>query len=194
MTAQSHTACERCGGRGEIGGPVGQTPESFEWVTEACPDCTPEAIGEGGAMKPFCRACLAIPTHGYCNMNGCPMPHPQAERLVSANTSRSPCSSRMTSVPSFTAEQRADEPGMETEMIGSLQAQAPSVPTEGHEAAAVAITRDYADDLIEFLRGLPGETSIVFRNEIRSQRWVLDRVIAQIERFAEPVKSQGSEP
>lgn len=100
----------------------------------------------------------------------------------------------MTSVPSFTAEQRADEPGMETEMIGSLQAQAPSVPTEGHEAAAVAITRDYADDLIEFLRGLPGETSIVFRNEIRSQRWVLDRVIAQIERFAEPVKSQGSEP
>ena len=28
-------------------------------------------------MKPFCKACQAIPTHGYCNMAGCPMPRPQ---------------------------------------------------------------------------------------------------------------------
>lgn len=37
--------CVRCGGRGEIGGAVGQTAETFEWVTEPCPDCTasPEA-------------------------------------------------------------------------------------------------------------------------------------------------------
>lgn len=28
-------------------------------------------------MKPFCKACQAIPKHGYCNMQGCPMPRPQ---------------------------------------------------------------------------------------------------------------------
>lgn len=28
-------------------------------------------------MKAFCKACQAIPTHGYCNMNGCPMPRAQ---------------------------------------------------------------------------------------------------------------------
>ncbi len=32
-------ACEMCNGRGEVGGPTGQTPESFEYVTECCPDC-----------------------------------------------------------------------------------------------------------------------------------------------------------
>lgn len=31
--------CKMCGGRGEIGGHRGQTAESFEWVTEPCPDC-----------------------------------------------------------------------------------------------------------------------------------------------------------
>lgn len=30
-----------------------------------------------GKMKPFCKACQAIPKHGYCNMQGCPMPRPQ---------------------------------------------------------------------------------------------------------------------
>lgn len=44
-------ACERCGGRGEIGGPAGQTAETFEWVTEPCPDCMPKATGEAGAMS-----------------------------------------------------------------------------------------------------------------------------------------------
>ncbi len=32
--------CETCNGRGEVGGHVGQTPESFDYVTEPCPDCS----------------------------------------------------------------------------------------------------------------------------------------------------------
>ena len=31
------------------------------------------ALTEDGRMKPFCRACQAIPAHGYCNLKGCPM-------------------------------------------------------------------------------------------------------------------------
>lgn len=34
-------ACATCGGRGEVGGPIGQTPEQFDYVTEPCPDCPP---------------------------------------------------------------------------------------------------------------------------------------------------------
>lgn len=39
-------------------------------------------------MKPFCKACQAIPTHGYCNMKGCPMPRPQqpADGRLTAET------------------------------------------------------------------------------------------------------------
>jgi hypothetical protein len=33
--------CGTCNDRGEVGGHRGQTPESFEYVTEPCPDCTP---------------------------------------------------------------------------------------------------------------------------------------------------------
>lgn len=33
--------CESCGGRGEIGGWVGQTAESGGYDTELCPDCIP---------------------------------------------------------------------------------------------------------------------------------------------------------
>lgn len=33
-------ACATCGGRGEIGGHVGQTAETFDYVTEPCPECT----------------------------------------------------------------------------------------------------------------------------------------------------------
>jgi hypothetical protein len=32
--------CATCGGRGEIGGHVGQTAETFDYVTEPCPECT----------------------------------------------------------------------------------------------------------------------------------------------------------
>lgn len=38
-TREEAPACEMCNGRGEVGGPTGQTPESFDYVTERCPDC-----------------------------------------------------------------------------------------------------------------------------------------------------------
>jgi hypothetical protein len=38
--------CETCGGRGEIGGHVGQIPENFDYVTQPCPDCTPRPLAE----------------------------------------------------------------------------------------------------------------------------------------------------
>jgi hypothetical protein len=39
--AASGGECQTCGGRGEIGGHVGQTAETFDYVTEPCPDCAP---------------------------------------------------------------------------------------------------------------------------------------------------------
>lgn len=38
MSAQEGV-CETCNGRGEIGGWVGQTPESAGWDSVPCPDC-----------------------------------------------------------------------------------------------------------------------------------------------------------
>lgn len=36
-----------------------------------------ERAGMEAAMgKKFCDACMAFPTHGYCNLAGCPMPRP----------------------------------------------------------------------------------------------------------------------
>lgn len=40
--------CLRCMDRGEVGGAVGQTPETFEWVTESCPDCSPTTANSVG--------------------------------------------------------------------------------------------------------------------------------------------------
>jgi hypothetical protein len=40
--AASGGECQTCGGRGEIGGHVGQTAETFDYVTEPCPDCAPQ--------------------------------------------------------------------------------------------------------------------------------------------------------
>ena len=38
--AHEQPRCATCDGRGEIGGHVGQTPESFDFVTEPCPECS----------------------------------------------------------------------------------------------------------------------------------------------------------
>lgn len=39
LSAPEPVACSTCNGRREVGGHVGQTPEQFGSVTEACPDC-----------------------------------------------------------------------------------------------------------------------------------------------------------
>jgi hypothetical protein len=41
--------CETCGGRGEIGGWVGQTAESGGYETEACPDCNTASVSASPA-------------------------------------------------------------------------------------------------------------------------------------------------
>lgn len=46
-TAQQQASCGTCGGRGEIGGHVGQTPEQFDYVTEPCPDCAQQPARGG---------------------------------------------------------------------------------------------------------------------------------------------------
>lgn len=48
-------ACATCGGRGEVGGHTGQTPEQFEFVTEPCPDCQGDAYGSADAPTPLGR-------------------------------------------------------------------------------------------------------------------------------------------
>lgn len=53
-------SCETCNDLGVIGGHVGQTAESFDYVTEDCPDCTPaapipEVRGEREAFEAFMR-------------------------------------------------------------------------------------------------------------------------------------------
>lgn len=42
--------CHTCKGRGVIGGHVGQTPESFDYVTEDCPDCQQPASAQPVAV------------------------------------------------------------------------------------------------------------------------------------------------
>lgn len=39
--AKAAQPCKTCNGVGMVGGHVGQTPESFDYVSEPCPDCTP---------------------------------------------------------------------------------------------------------------------------------------------------------
>ena len=57
-------ACATCGGRGEIGGHVGQTAETFDYVTEPCPECTtpqPSAsVMEPGALHALVTAANAV--------------------------------------------------------------------------------------------------------------------------------------
>lgn len=38
------------------------------------------SIADNGQMKPFCRACQAIPALGYCTLSGCPMVPPSAPK------------------------------------------------------------------------------------------------------------------
>lgn len=64
--APEQPRCATCDGRGEIGGHVGQTPESFDFVTEPCPECsTPEQPKPAGdaeirhALQQKQQACFA---------------------------------------------------------------------------------------------------------------------------------------
>ena len=55
--------CLTCHGRGEIGGPVGQTPESFDYVTEPCPECAtphPDALQDGTLSKSTAKRVTAM--------------------------------------------------------------------------------------------------------------------------------------
>lgn len=36
--------CKTCNGHGEIGGPIGQTPESLDFVNIPCPDCNTDSL------------------------------------------------------------------------------------------------------------------------------------------------------
>lgn len=55
--------CPMCKGRGEVGGSRGQTPESFEWVIEPCPDCSPTA---GGGEDVWARVSEKARTYARC--------------------------------------------------------------------------------------------------------------------------------
>jgi hypothetical protein len=57
--AQGEDECSNCNGRGEVGGPVGQTAETFDYVTEPCPECTPQPAAADGGVRERARELLA---------------------------------------------------------------------------------------------------------------------------------------
>lgn len=51
-SAPEPVACSTCSGRGQVGGHLGQTPESFDYVTEPCPDCAAPPVPRSDDAAP----------------------------------------------------------------------------------------------------------------------------------------------